>query len=102
MDYIFRNSEVDRWEFNKITEELFQSYILWNFNFRIAEVDRWEFTTRSQRSSLPTLQCRLLINFPVIGKFKGQSHEMHLGALCLKDIQYVLNFRFLLVFYGIQ
>jgi hypothetical protein len=61
---------------DNITEEFFQSYILWNNYFPISEVDRWEFTTRSQRSSLPTLQCRFLITFPVNGKLKGQSHEV--------------------------
>jgi hypothetical protein len=71
---------------DKITEEFFQSFILWKSYFRIAEVDRWEFTTRSQRSSLPTLQCRFLITFPTSGKLKGNSHEVHLGACCFKGI----------------
>jgi hypothetical protein len=31
---------------DKITEEFFQSYILWNNYFRIAEVGRCEFTMR--------------------------------------------------------
>ncbi len=76
---------------DNITEEFFQSFILWNNYFRIAEVARWEFTMRSQRSSLPTLQCRLLITFPVNDKLKGQSHEVQfvLKAYLNKTLLYV-------------
>jgi hypothetical protein len=59
---------------DEITEEFIQSYILWNTYFRIAEVDRWEFTTRSQRSSLPTLQCRLLMDQITINKSNPKCH----------------------------